>query len=82
MEICRKRANAPLPSDLESAYFAALEKLPQLAAAAAVRPWDADMLRCVLGAIAAAKGDATVAEAALEMSPEGAAAYMQWVLDQ
>jgi hypothetical protein len=40
------------------------------------------MLTCVLAAIAAAKGDAVVAEAVLELSPEGADSYLQWLAGQ
>jgi hypothetical protein len=82
VEICRQRQGTPVPADLEQAYFAALRQLPALAAAAAVRPWDGDMVACVLAAIAAAKGDPAVAEAALELSPDGAASYLQWLADQ
>ena len=82
VEISRKRQRTPIPADLEQAYFAALGQLPALAAAAASRPWDADMVASVLSAIAAAKGDPTVAEAALELSPDGAASYLQWLADQ
>ena len=82
VEICRKRQGISVPGDLEQAYFAALNQLPALAAAAASRPWDGDMVACVLAAIAAVKGDAAVAEAALELSPNGAASYLQWLADQ
>jgi hypothetical protein len=82
VEICRQRQGLSIPADLEQAYFAALAQLPALVAAAAARPWDADMLACVLAAIAAAKGHTAVAEAALELSPAGAASYLQWLADQ
>lgn len=82
VEICRQRLGISVPNDLEQAYFAALEHLPALAAAAASRPWGADMVACVLAAIAAVKGDISVAEAALELSPEGAASYLRWLADQ
>ncbi|RNF84946.1 hypothetical protein [Montanilutibacter psychrotolerans] len=82
VEICRKHQGMSVPADLEQAYFAALSQLPALAAAAASRPWDGDMVACVLAAIAAVKGDATVAEAALALSPDGAASYLGWLADQ
>ncbi len=82
VEICRQRQGTPVSGDLEQAYFDALGQLPALAAAAASRPWDNDMVACVLAAIAVAKGDVSVAEAALELSPEGAASYLQWLADQ
>lgn len=82
VEICRHRQSVPIPADLEEAYFAALAQLPALAAAAAIRPWDSGMLACVLAAIAVAKGEPVVAEAALDLSPEGAASYLDWLADQ
>ncbi len=82
VEICRQRKGASVPPDLEPAYFAALQQLPTLAAASSAHPWDASMLSCVLAAIAVAKGDANVAAAALELSPEGATSYLQWLEDR
>lgn len=82
VEICRKRQGVAVPPGLERAYFAAIARLPALAAVAAARPWDSIMLSCVLAAIAATKGDPNVAEAALELSPDGAAAYLHWLADQ
>lgn len=82
VEICRQHQGMSVPADLEPAYFAALSQLPALAAAAASRPWDGDMVACVLAAIAVVKGNATVAEAALELSPDGAASYLQWLADR
>ena len=82
VEICRQKHGTPIPQDLEAAYFAALASLPALVAAASVRPWDAGFLACALAAIAAAKGDGKVAEAALELSPEGADGFLQWLSEQ
>jgi hypothetical protein len=82
VEICRLRQGVVVPADLDQAYFAALERLPALAAEAAARPWDGDMLACVLAAIAVTKGNVVVAEAALELSTQGAASYLQWLADQ
>jgi hypothetical protein len=47
-----------------------------LVAAASAREWDCDFLPCVLSAIAAAKGFPTVAEAALELSPDIATEFI------
>lgn len=82
VEICRQHQDTPVPEDLKQAYFDALGQLPALAAAAASRPWGNDMVACVLAAIAIVKGNVSVAEAALELSPEGAASYLQWLADQ
>ena len=59
-----------------------LHQLPGLAAAASARPWDEDMVASVLAAIAAAKGNVKVAEAALELSPDVAANFLEWLADQ
>jgi len=82
VEICRQKHGTPIPEDLEAAYFAALAALPGLVSAASARPWDAGFLACALASIAAAKGDGKVAEAALELSPEGAGAFLQWLSEQ
>jgi hypothetical protein len=78
VEICRCKKQVPIPSDLEAAYFGSLSQLPSLVAAASSRLWDADFLACALGAIAAAKNQPIVAEAALELSPETAKEFLQW----
>jgi hypothetical protein len=82
VEICRKNNGTPIPPDLEAAYFSALSELPGLVAAASARPWDADFLACALSAIAAAKGSSKVAEAVMELTPESAGEYLQWLSEQ
>ncbi|MCK9193245.1 MAG: hypothetical protein M0P19_05155 [Nevskia sp.] len=82
VEICRKQKGVAVPSDLQSAYAQALSKLPALVAAASFREWDAGFLACALSAIAAAKGYASVAEAALELTPEVATDFMEWFLER
>jgi hypothetical protein len=82
VEICRKRSGIAIPPDLEPAYTEALSRIPALAAAAASRPWSAEMLQSVLSAIAAVKGDVAVAEAGLELSPEIAASFLMWLEEQ
>jgi hypothetical protein len=78
VEICRVKNNTSVPSDLAPAYFESLSQLPVLVAAASSRSWDEDFLCCALSAIAAAKGQPLVAEAALELSPEVAGEFMEW----
>ena len=82
VEICRQRHGMSVPVEFEEAYYAALHQLPGLAAAASARPWDEDMVASVLAAIAAAKGNVKVAEAALELSPHVAANFLEWLADQ
>jgi hypothetical protein len=82
VEICRQKAATPVPDDLRQAYFAALERLPSLAAAAANREWDGSFLACILSAIAAAKSHGTVAEAVLELTPDVAMEFMEWLSER
>ena len=81
VEICRVRNNVEIPDALAPAYFEALAMLPALAAAAATKPWDPDFLQAVLSAIAVAKGQTAVAEAAQELSPEVAGEFMKWFFE-
>jgi len=78
VEICRHRNNVAIPEDLAIAYRHALSQLPSLVSGAAARDWDGDFLACALSAIAAAKGFPSVAEAALELSPDIAAEFTDW----
>ena len=78
VEICRVKKDVAIPEDLRSAYFESLAQLPGLVAAASARPWDAGFLSCTLAAIAAAKGQPVIAEAALELTPEGAQEFLEW----
>jgi hypothetical protein len=78
VEICRHRKGVEIPNDLAFAYRLALKQLPALVTAAASREWDGDFLTCALSAIAASKGFPTVAEAALELSPDIATQFIDW----
>ncbi|HWS70134.1 MAG TPA: hypothetical protein VN325_45810 [Steroidobacteraceae bacterium] len=78
VEICRHRNGVVVPKHLILDYRRALHQLPALVAAAADRDWDSDFLPCALSAIAASKGFPTVAEAALELSPEISTEFMDW----
>lgn len=78
VEICRRKRNVEIPADLEFDYFAALSRLPALVADAAGREWDASFLQCALSAIAVAKGQTTIAESILELSPKVANEFIVW----
>ena len=82
VEICRANNSTPVPDDLIGAYQQALAKLPSIVAARSVRPWDDSETQVALAAIAAAKGNVAVAEAALELTPETAQKFMSWFWDQ
>jgi hypothetical protein len=77
VEICRRRKQVPIPSDLDEPYFAALAQLPSLVAAAGPKEWDENFLACALTAIAAAKGFPAVAEAVQELTPLVAAEFLE-----
>jgi hypothetical protein len=79
VEVCRKRGAVAVPPDLEADYFASLSRMPGLIAAASAREWDSDFLQCAMAALAAAKGSAQLAEAALELSPEVATEFLEWL---
>jgi hypothetical protein len=79
VEICRCKNGPPIPQDLQPAYLAALAQLPLLIALAAAREWSPDELACALSVLAAAKGQASVAEAVLEMTPDVADEFMEWL---
>ena len=69
--VCRQRNAVPIPDGLEADYFAALDRLPSLvAAAAALGNWDSGFLCSALSAMAASKRFGAVAEAVLEMNTE------------
>lgn len=78
VEVCRKKSGVEIPEDLKAAYFASLSQLPSLVARAATREWEPEFLCCALSAIAAAKGQTSVAEAVLELTPEVAEEFMAW----
>ena len=83
VEICRAKKEVEIPTDLKAPYFEALARLPSLVAQASTRQWESGFLACALSAIAAAKGQHSIAEAVLEMSsPQVAAEYLEWQIDQ
>jgi hypothetical protein len=51
-------------------------------AAASDKPWEPDFLACTLAAIAVAKGQPAMAEAALELTPEVAGEFMVWFFER
>ena len=82
VEICRVKHGIEVPSELAAAYRDAMEKLPQLVAAAAGRDWDENVLACALAAIAASKGNVVVAEAALELNTATAQEFLNWQFER
>ena len=82
VEICRSKNNVEIPGDLRAAYFDSMAQLPSLVAQAATRSWDPNFLACALAAVAAAKGQPAVAEAALELTPEVAREFLGWFFER
>lgn len=82
VEVCRQNRGVAIPQDLAASYFFALARLPALAGAASSQPWDAEFTASVLAAIAAAKGNAKVAEAVMELTPDVAEKFLVWFFEQ
>jgi hypothetical protein len=82
VEICRTKGGPPIPKDLESAYFEALQRLPALVATASRTTWSPAYLSCCMAALAVAKGQPAVAEAVLELTPQLAEKYLAWLSAQ
>jgi len=82
VEICRDKTKAEIPVDLAPAYAAALARLPALVGAAARRNWSEGTLQSALAAVAAAQGQYSTAEAILELTPDVAAQFLEWVYQQ
>ena len=82
VEICRIKNDVSVPEDIAPAYFESLSRLPSLVAAASAREWDATFLSCALSALAASKGQVTIAEAVLELSPAVAEEFMEWISER
>lgn len=71
IEIARLKGDGPeIPADLEDDYYAALNKLPEIALDIISGNWSEVYCRAVLASIAATKGHAELADAILELSPE------------
>lgn len=83
VEVCRAKQGVRVPPDLAAAYSESLARLPGLVAQAAGREWNAGLAACALSAIAAAKGQHSLAEAVLELSSsEAAEEFLQWQFDR
>lgn len=82
VEVCRVKKGISVPENLAPAYFESLSRLPALVAAASSRPWDEEFLCCALSALAAAKGQPSVAEAVLELTPDVAGEFMEWFFER
>ena len=78
VEICRQKKSVPIPRELETDYYSALQQLPSLVAAVADRDWNEGFLLSALSAIAAAKGYGKVAEAVQELNSSVTDEFLAW----
>ena len=80
IEIARSKNRGPaLADDLSSPYVEALKRLPKAVAEMSCRTWDESFTRIAASAIAAAKGQAALAEAIMELEPEQIPQFMAMV---
>ncbi len=82
VEICRAKRDMKIPDDLSGEYFEALARLPGLVAAVSGKSTDSGFLACLLAAIAVANGQPNMAEAALELRPDIANEFIEWLADR
>jgi hypothetical protein len=77
VEATRLRGAGPvMPEFLSAAYSSAVHGLHEAAFRHASHPWDHTFTQAVLAAVAAASGNALLAQAALELEPEAATAFL------
>lgn len=82
IEIARSKGNGPDMHDaLEAMYTGALARLPEVIAALARQSWDEPFTRIAAAALAVSRGQATLAEAILELKPGKLADFMDTVAD-
>lgn len=79
VDICRRKNGTPIPEELAEDYHRSLAQLPSLVLAASSKEWDNDFSRCVLAALAVAKGQHELAEVLLELSPDHIEAFSSWL---
>jgi hypothetical protein len=83
IEIARAKGRGPeIPAELRDDYFAALRRIPALAAAAAESQWDEGFCRTVTAAIAVAKGQPALGEAILELDSDTVKKFMEARFDE
>ena len=82
IEIARVRGNGPAMDDAHAAlYYTAIDRLPEVVAAMARQSWDEPLARAAAAALAASRGQHTLAEAILELKPGKLEDFMDTVAD-
>jgi hypothetical protein len=79
IEVARHERAVPLPASLESAYLAALAKLPALAAAASRPQWAPDVCTSAVAAVAAATGNHLLAQLIIEVEGSEIPEVLEWL---
>lgn len=83
IEISRAKGNGPaVPDDLAASYSEAIKNVPGTIALISRQEWDELFSRVAAASIAAVKGYPDLAEAILELTPDKAPAFMEWVIEQ
>ena len=83
IEIARLTGRGPeIPGHLKFAYEAAIQSMPRIVGQLRPKGMDETMCLSCSAAIAAAAGNATLAEAILELEGEAAAEFLKWKFEQ
>ena len=78
IEMARLNGRGPeVPAELREDYWAALQRIPALAAAAAAAPWDEVYCRTVAAAVVIAKGQPALGAAILALDSEALDEFME-----
>lgn len=78
IELARHENATVVPGDLRADYRDALDRIPELAARAACRPWEADVCQAVLAAIAASRAQYDIAKLLLDVDPSDIKEVLEW----
>ena len=78
IELARHDRGIEIPEDLERDYRQALLRIPELAAQAASRPWNADFCQAVLAALAASRAQYELAALLTDMESGDISEVLEW----
>jgi cytidylate kinase len=83
VEVRRLERQIPVePADLVPAYEWALSMIPRALQRHSSRPWDHVFTQAACAALAAAQGQAQLADVLLELGPSAAADFMKWLFGE
>jgi hypothetical protein len=78
IELARHEQAVEIPDDLEPEYRQALTRIPELAAKASSRPWDADFCQAVLAAVAASRAQYELAALLTDVESSDISGVLEW----